>query len=408
MDSNKSNFTRRKFLAAAASGLATAGMVSVPGVSIVAQETKEETEQKGGTVIHRTLGKTGLKIPVISMGVMNANNPSIVQASYELGIRHFDTAAIYQYGRNEQMVGAVIDKMGVRDKVIIGTKIMTEGQRRGLSSNELKKKVADALDASLKRLRTDYVDILYIHSVTDPEEYNNPGLIEGLRQVKENGKAKFIGVSTHSNMAVVIDDVAEKGVYDVVLTSYNFTLSDDKALEAALKKAGKAGIGTVVMKAMAGGLRLPQTESSKDYSRATIASASLKWVLQNENVHTIIPGYDTHEHMKQDFQPAYNLAYTDEEREFLSNNDIRIGMGFCRQCRKCLASCPSGVEIPTLMRTHMYAVGYGNVFQARQTLNEIPRTKSIKICTDCKTCTAKCANSVDIAGRIEDLKQIYV
>jgi len=61
----------------------------------------------------------------VSMGVMNADVPGILRRSYELGIRHFDTAAVYQNGRNEEMVGIVIKEMGIRDKVVISTKQRT-------------------------------------------------------------------------------------------------------------------------------------------------------------------------------------------------------------------------------------------------------------------------------------------
>src|ERR1700757_1143298 len=73
-------------------------------------------------VLQRTLGKTGLTLPVVSMGVMNADVPGLLRRAYELGMRHFDTAAVYQNGRNEEMVGRVIKEMGVRDKVVISTK----------------------------------------------------------------------------------------------------------------------------------------------------------------------------------------------------------------------------------------------------------------------------------------------
>src|SRR5512142_1014703 len=73
-------------------------------------------------VLQRTLGKTGLTLPVVSMGVMNADVPGLLRHAYELGIRHFDTAAGYQNGRNEAMVGQVIKEMGARDKVVIATK----------------------------------------------------------------------------------------------------------------------------------------------------------------------------------------------------------------------------------------------------------------------------------------------
>ncbi|MEA3477452.1 MAG: hypothetical protein U9R60_04680, partial [Bacteroidota bacterium] len=70
-------------------------------------------------------------------------------------------------------------------------------------------------------------------------------------------------------------------------------------------------------------------------------------------------------------------------------------------------TCPNGVDIPALMRIHMYAACYTNFYQARDTLDEIPRGKSIQICISCKTCVAKCANSVNIARRMDELKMIY-
>ncbi len=88
------------------------------------------TADPAGPLLQRTLGKTGITLPIVSMGVMNADVPGLIRRSYELGIRHFDTAAVYQEGRNEEMVGRMIKEMGVRDHVIISTK---QGMRGGKS-----------------------------------------------------------------------------------------------------------------------------------------------------------------------------------------------------------------------------------------------------------------------------------
>jgi predicted aldo/keto reductase-like oxidoreductase len=161
------------------------------------------------------------------------------------------------------------------------------------------------------------------------------------------------------------------------------------------------------MKTQAGGQRLPNPESLQNYSSATINIAALKWAMQNENVTTAIPGFDNFEHLEQDFSVASNLEFSDDERKFLGDNEITLGMGFCRQCEKCLASCPNNVDVPTLMRTHMYATQYANSVHARITLDEIPKRMGLAACSSCETCVAKCANSVDIAHRIDELKMIY-
>jgi len=404
----RTDISRRAFLAKTATGFASAGFLSgFPAAAFAQNVPAAETKGSSGTVINRTLGRTGLSMPVVSMGVMNADNPEIVQASCEIGVKHFDTAASYQYGRNEQMVGSVIKRLGIRDKVTIATKIFSGTQRRGLESREIVDKLITDCEASLKRLNTDYVDILYIHNVDNAETVNDPAIVEGLTRLKDQKKIGFAGVSTHSQMADVINAAVENGAYDVVLTAINFTMAGDGALLGAIEQAAAKGIGIVAMKTQAGGARWPNPETRKKFTGSTIATAALKWVMRNEHVATSIPGYANYEHMREDFSVAHDLEYTDEERTFLENNEITLGFGFCRQCRKCLASCPGGVDIPNLMRTHMYTAQYANFHQARMTLNEIASKRGLSACGSCSNCVARCANSVDIPGRIAELKIVY-
>ncbi len=412
MNNPDNELSRRKFLSAA-SGLVAAGLVAVPGGDLLAQATakKEATPAPAAPkpIIHRTLGRTGIKIPVINMGVMNADVPEVLAASYEEGVRLFDTAAVYQYGKNEEMVGNVIKKLGVRDKVIISTKVYAN-RKEGATPVEIKAAIIKEAEESLRRLQMDYVDILYIHSISDATEVNNPAFIEALTALKEQKKVRFTGVTSHSGMTTVLNEAAKGGFYDVVLPVYNFALAPYPQLAEALKNAASKGIGLISMKPFFGSpdsLTVNNAEWLKIYSSATIASASLKWVLKNENVTTIIPGYTNFEHMKQDFAVARDLEFTEDEKKFLDERGIKLGFDFCHQCGTCLASCPRDVEIPTLMRTYMYAAQYGNLCQARITYDEIPKARSLPNCRSCDICIATCANSVNIARRIEGLKLIY-
>ncbi|MCP4634389.1 MAG: hypothetical protein GY855_15790 [candidate division Zixibacteria bacterium] len=401
MESNRSNLSRRKFISSSIVSVASAGFIGI------APQIAFAKEKKNKNIIYRKLGKTGLKLPIVSMGVMNANNPEIVQASYELGVRHFDTAARYQFGRNEQIVGNVIKRLGVRDDVIIGTKVLRPAQREGLNSEQFKTKLIELCDGSLKRLRSDYIDILYIHSVSEPNDVNEPGIIEGMKELKKQGKIRYSGITSHGAMADVINEMAKTNNYDVVLTAINVTMKDDTALLDAIKNAKSKGIGVIAMKTQAGGQRLPNQESLQAYRSSIIATASLKWVMRNENIATAIPGYTNFDHMKEDFSVAFDLDYTTEEESFLSDNNIKLGMGFCKQCKLCMASCPNGVDVPSLMRTHMYSTQYCNFHLARDVLNDIPQAKGIQTCGTCNSCTAKCVNYVDIGKKIEELKLIY-
>jgi len=186
--------------------------------------------------------------------------------------------------------------------------------------------------------------------VSEPEEIGNGGIIEGMEELKKQGKVRFVGVSTHSNMTAIINEAVRLGSWDVVLTAINFTMADEAGLLTAMGTAGEKGVGIVAMKALAGGARWPNPESRRKYSSSTIATIA-----------TCIPGYTSYEHMNEDFSVAYDLEYTAEEKKFLEDNEIKLSLGYCRQCRQCLASCPNGADVPTLMRIHMYAAQYAGV-----------------------------------------------
>jgi len=407
MNSKNSNLTRRKFLATSAAGLASAGLANIaPGLA-VAQTSAETKQSATGEIIYRTLGRTGMKIPIVSMGSGASTNAGMVQAAYEAGVRHFDSAANYQLGANEQMIGRVIKKLGIRDKVNIGTKIYTPAERRNMTPDLAKKKLLKLIEGSLKRLRTDYVDIIYFHDVNSADDVKDPVVIEAFNYIKEQGKARAIGITTHSNMAAVINEAVSAKAWDVILTSFNFTMADDAEMMAAVKNAGENGIGLIAMKVMAGGGRWPNPETRQDYDNALITTAMFKWILRNEQITTIIPGFNNHEQLRLDITVASNLELNEREKKFLSDNRITLSMGFCRQCKKCLASCPNDVDVPNLMRTHMYAAQYGDFRLARNTIDGIPKNQGLVNCTSCPTCTAECTNTVDIGRRIEELKLMY-
>jgi len=408
MKANRSDISRRDFLGASLTGLATAGMVSLAPGTLLAQDKSKDEKKKNGVIHYRTLGRTGISVPVVSMGVMVADAPAIVQGAYELGVRLFDTAANYQYGANEQMVGNVVSKLGVRDKVVILTKIFIPGQRQGLTGDQWEKKAVTLVEGSLKRLKTDYVDVLLVHDVSSAEDINNLDLLAAMNKLKKQGKTRSIGVATHRNMTEVINEAARLGDYDVILTALNFTMADDTALLSAIDNAAAKGIGFIAMKALAGGARWPNPDARANYSGSTVTRAALKWVLSNKNIATTIPGFANFDFMNEDFSIASNLEFTAEEKKLLSDNNIKLSMGFCRQCEQCLASCPYDSDIPTLMRTHMYSAQYGDFYLARTTLDTIPKQKSLSICNSCSECVAQCAHkSVDIARKIADLKLMY-
>jgi predicted aldo/keto reductase-like oxidoreductase len=394
--------SRREFLSRTSVGFASVGLSGIAtGKALAGTTAKPE-----GQVIYRTLGKTGIRVPIVSMGVMNANNPELIPRSYQIGVRLFDTAMGYQGGRNEEMVGSGIAKLGVRDEVTIVTKIPNpaRGGRDepgpNMTDEEVKQKFVENAEGCLKRLQTDYVDALLLHNNTTAESVHNPGVMEALTQLKKDGKTRFIGVSTHGGQDLVLNEVAAMDFYDIVNFAINFTMADKKALFDAIDNAHSKGIGLIAMKTLGGGRNRKDLGPIND-------RAALKYVLRNEKITTAIAGYTNFEHMEQDFAVAYGLDLTPEEENWLSDKKIQMAAGFCQQCETCVSACPNGVDIPTLMRTHMYAAQYGNFYHARATLDEIPENAGLDACAACAECNARCANSVDIPHAIGELKTMY-
>jgi len=373
-----------------------AGAATIMGKSLFAEPGA--TTNTG--LMRRTLGKTGITLPIVSMGVMNADIPGLLRRAYELGIRHFDTAAGYQQGRNEEMVGSVIKEMAVRDKVVISTKQPSRGPRQ--NSAEARKRFIAGVEASLKRLQMDHVDILYHHAVDSVEDVQAEGPLEALQSLRKDGKTRFIGLSTHKTVDV-LPEAIHLGVFDVALVMLNYTMAHDAGILSTIERAAKAGIGIVAMKTQAGGTIRPDAKLPKELPPAS-QTALLKWVLNHEFVSTAIPGFSTYEHLEQDFSVARGLDYTDEEKRFLADKSFAAETEFCRQCGECAKNCPKQADIATLMRSHMYAVQYRNSEMAKETMASIALGRGLEACAGCESCPVTCRNAVQIGRKVHELK----
>ncbi len=387
---------RREFLVKPVQWAAAAGLLSGVAPSLLAYAS---AAQRTGKALSRTLGKTGISLPVVSMGVMNADVPGLIRRAYELGMRHFDTAASYQGGRNEEMVGAMIKDMGVRGDVVIATKVNLRGR---VGEPQAYTIFRETFEASLKRLQMDHVDILYYHGVGSAEDLRAEGPLRALAELKKEGKARFTGLSTHQATAV-LPEAVRLGVFDVGLVTINYTMASDKALLETIDQAARSGMGLVAMKTQAGGVRRPDPKLPKSLPPHS-QTALLKWALRNPSFATAIPGVTTYEQLEQNFTVAFNLEYTDAEREFLADGAFAANAQFCQQCGQCRGDCPLGVDLPTLMRSHMYALQYSNLEVARSTLTSIDPGKGLDGCSSCAVCRATCRHDVNIGAKIAQLK----
>jgi len=161
------------------------------------------------------------------------------------------------------------------------------------------------------------------------------------------------------------------------------------------------------MKTQAGGTVKPDAKLPIELPAAS-QTALLKWVLNHEFITTAIPGFSTYEHLEQDFSVARSLAYTHDEERFLADKTFASNAEFCQQCGECRKDCPQHVDIPVLMRSHMYAVQYRNIGMARDMLASCAPGRGLEACGACDSCLAACRNTVQIGRKIAQLKALPV
>ncbi len=391
---------RREFIGKTALGMVGAGL-SIP----LAKKTVASQEQQP-KILYRTLGRTDLRIPVVSFGVMNSDSPDLINRALDMGINHLDTANVYLRGNSERVIGEVMERRGDRDKFYVATKMRfsrdtdkgvftLKGSDREPGATE--ENLIKQLETSLERLRTDYVDILYLHSCYSPKMVTFEPLMNALVKVKKQGKTRFIGTSTHTDVANVIRATTDAGIYDVVLAAYNYVLEEKEDIKKAIAYAAGKGVGFVAMKTQ-GGRRLQQDPDTEINNQA-----ALKWVLNDENVCTTIPGMTTFEQLDMNMGVMNDLTLTEPELKDLQLAASLRGTLFCQNCRACVPTCPNNVAVPNLMRAYMYAAGYGNYIQARATIAELPGNKGLDVCRKCSNCQASCRRGIDIGSRVNSL-----
>ncbi len=381
---------RRDFLKTTATGLGGFAYLSAN-----LTRPPDAPEKFEGT---RILGRTGIRLPVVSMGVMNTDNPQLVRAALDAGYVFLDTAQGYQRGTNEAMLGEIL-KDRPRTSFVIATKAsMPKDQTNGgYGSDVTEEAYTRKIDTSLKSLRLDHVDIYHHHGAWTRAATLHEPILSALQKAKKAGKIRFIGVSTHRNEPEVIDAAIDATIYDVVLPAYNFRQQHAAEVEKAIARAAGAGLGIVGMKSMGGNRGGAYASTQID------ARACIKWVLQDPNVHTVICGFTTFEQMTLDLTILKDLTLSAGERKLLRQASAAVGL-YCQGCGRCVGQCAQGLPIPDLMRAHMYLHGYRNLVAAQ----ELVRSLSLPIepCGACGACSVSCANRWELKDRVRDIVRL--
>jgi uncharacterized protein len=320
-----------------------------------------------------TLGRTGMRVSDISFGasMLGSGEGDLVRHAFDRGINYFDTAESYRGGESETTIGDAL--RGKRDRVYLTSKVETTGTER-------RDTMMRALEGSLRRLRTDYVDVYFNHAVNDVERLKNPEWLEFTAQAKKQGKIRFVGMSGHAGRLIeCLDHALDTNGVDVILAAYNFGqdpafyqkftgsfdfIARQPDLPRVLGKAKAKGVGVVAMKTLTGA----RLNDMRPFERggATFAQAAFRWVLSNRNVDTLIVSMKGQPLIDEYLGASGSQTATSEDWLLLRRYAVMNGTSHCRHgCGDCLGACPHGVAIDEVLRTRMYAVDYGDRTLAR-------------------------------------------
>ena len=379
---------RRDFLKLGIVGAASAaaGLSGLSGISKAAGPSAPPGP------VYRTLGRTGLKITIVSFGAMLTPEHEVMEAAFDLGLNYVDTARRYMNGRNEEIVGRALK--GRRDKMYVATKTQP-----GSAS---KKDIFHDVETSLSKLGTDHIDVIQLHNL----DAGNKGRLfapetrEALLELRKQGKVRFFGCTTHTNQADVLNALADDPdkFFDTVLVGYNYKTAPE--VKEAIGRAAKGGIGVIAMKTQAGGYKTDALGPISPHQ------AALKWVLDDSNVTAAIPGIKDMR-MLQENMAVMGMKLTAGDMRILERYSKAIDGYYCHFCAKCEPTCPQKVAISVINRSILYFESYGSMELALSTYKELPSAASASACLGCGECVARCVHGLDVASKMGKARSFF-
>src|ERR1700691_3553448 len=267
--------------------------------SLAAQEASQSMQTE--SIPMRPLGRTGVQVSALGLGGFHLGSAKdvdeakrIVDEAIDNGVNFFDNCWDYHDGKSEEWMGAALE--GKRDRVVLMTKVCTHGRGKDVAMR--------MLGESLRRLRTDHLDVWQIHEViyyNDPDLIFAPGgAIEALLAAKQQGKVRFIGFTGHKDPAIHLRMLNQNFPFDTVQMPLNaFDASFRSFEQQVLPEANKRGIGVLGMKSLGG--------SGEMVTGGAITPAEGLRYAMSLPVATTISGMDTLGVLEQNLEIARNF-----------------------------------------------------------------------------------------------------
>ena len=315
------------------------------------------------------LGKTGLMVTKTAMGCLPLQRCSkedavkLLRAAYEGGINYFDTANAYTDSE---------EKIGLSTK----------------SAGKDKKTVLEHIELSLRRMKTDYIDLFQFHQVLEVPDVNDPdGPYAGALEARERGWIGHIGVTSHR--VNIAEDCIASGNFETLQFPFSY-ISADRDLALA-DKCRAANMGYIAMKGLAGGM-------------LTNVRACHAFMKQHENV-VPIWGIQHMEELEQWLAVAEEDPDMDEElAAFIKQERQELSGSFCRSCGYCMP-CPMGIEIRNCARMNMLL--RRSPWQQYMTPEWQEKMNRIENCIECHSCSSRCPYQLDTPNLLKYMLKDY-
>lgn len=348
-------------------------------------------EWRGSRIVnYRRLGRTNAMVSDISLGAASINDVEVARAALDRGVTYFDTAPDYSDTASERVLGEAMK--GRRDHVFLATKFcVADGH---LPNETPVPKIIEAVEASLRRLQTDHVDLIHIHSCDRIERLLAPNIHEAFDQLKQQGKVRFLGVSTHTpNLEAVANAAIDSGRFDVMMLAYHFGMWP--SFGHILEKAKSHDVGIVAMKTLKGAKHTNLANFRDEAS--SYAQAAFRWVLSNPNVSCLVVSFSKPQHVDE-YLYASGAPLRPTDVALLGRYDELIAGDYCQpHCGACLDACVYHLPINDILRYRMYFKDYGREKEGMRLYAGLAHNAAA-----CVDCAAPCANACPIGVPIQD------
>jgi len=322
----------------------------------------------------RPFGRTGVQIPMLALGGIFdiESNQLVLKQALDWGVSYWDTAAVYGGGKSEGGIGMYLEKNPqVRRDIFLVTKF------HGAGLEEMTK----TLDQSLERLKTDYIDLYFLHDLNNDSKLND-NTKAWAAKAKADKKIRFFGFSTHSNMEICLQAAAKLDWIDGIMLKYDFRLMNTDAMKAAMDAATKAGIGLTAMKTQSKSPVATETEADLKLGGHFIQrgftqyQAKLKAVWENPQIASICSQMPSLTILQSNIAAALDkTSLTAADHAALREYAEATRSRHCAGCTQFCEAAP-GHQVPVgdVMRALMYHRSYGDQELARTVFRQLPET----------------------------------